>query len=58
MSSATADESELCFHFILHNSSFSLSVRRPAVRSIAWLDMAFASQLALKPVEGGEDNTR
>src|SRR5437660_11740455 len=37
-SSATAGGSELCFHFILHNSSFSLSVRRPAVGSSDWLD--------------------
>src|SRR5437870_13763486 len=37
-SSATAGGSELCFHFILHNSSFSLSVRRPAVSWSNWLD--------------------
>src|SRR6266446_3862863 len=28
---------ELCFHFILHNSSFSLSVQRPSVGSSDWL---------------------
>src|SRR6266480_7747695 len=36
--SATAGESELCFHFSLHNSSFRFSVRRPAVGSSDWLD--------------------
>src|SRR5213592_3730718 len=30
-SSATAGGAELCFHFIVHNSSFSFSERRPAV---------------------------
>jgi hypothetical protein len=35
--SATAGERELCFHFILHNSSFSLYSRRPAVGCIVWL---------------------
>src|SRR5450755_1479939 len=33
--SATAGKGELCFHFILHNSSFSLAALRPAVRCIA-----------------------
>src|SRR5438094_8868307 len=46
--SATAGKSELRFHFILHNSSFSLSVRRPRRSSLAktfgvgssdWLDL-------------------
>ncbi len=36
-SSATAGGGELCFHFILHKSSFSFSVRRPAVGWSAWL---------------------
>src|SRR6266576_7133671 len=36
-SSATAGGGERCFHFILHNSSFSLSVRRPAVGLSDWL---------------------
>ena len=36
-SSATAGESELYFHFNLHNSSFSLSVQRPVVGWSAWL---------------------
>src|SRR5207248_10873111 len=30
---------EVCLHFILHNSSFSLSVRRPAVGCIVWLGL-------------------
>src|SRR5438034_11794856 len=38
-SSATTGGSKLCFHFILHNSFFSLSVRRPAVGSSDWLDV-------------------
>src|SRR6266576_4150806 len=41
-SSATAGGGELCFHFILHNSSFSLSVRRPAVGSSDWLGLCGA----------------
>src|SRR6266550_3245961 len=36
-SSATAGGGELCFYFIFRNSSFSLSVRRPAVGSSDWL---------------------
>src|SRR6266550_5413866 len=39
-SSATAGGGELGFHFILHNSSFSLSVRRPAVGSSDWLGLS------------------
>jgi hypothetical protein len=35
--SAAAGESELCFHFILHNSSLSLAAERRAVRCIARL---------------------
>src|SRR6266498_4284374 len=37
LSSATAGGSELCLHFILHNSSLSLSVGRPAVGWSVWL---------------------
>src|SRR5437879_1166230 len=37
-SSATAGKSEPCFHFIVHNSSFAFSVRRPAVGCSDWLD--------------------
>jgi hypothetical protein len=37
-SSATAGGSEVCFHSIFHNSSITLSVRRPAVGSCDWLD--------------------
>lgn len=33
--SATAGEDELCLYVILHNSSFDLAVRRPAVGFIA-----------------------
>jgi hypothetical protein len=51
-SRATAGESELRVHFILHNSSFSLSVPRPArllannfgVRCSAWLGVPFTSE--------------
>src|SRR6476646_9851029 len=44
---ATAVESELCFHFILHNSSFSLSVRRLAVGSGDWLGLLGSLQTIL-----------
>jgi hypothetical protein len=37
--SATAGGGERCFYFILHNSSFSLASRRPAVGCIAWLGL-------------------
>jgi hypothetical protein len=41
-SSATAGDSGICFHFILHNLSFSLSVRRLDVGRSAWLGYRFA----------------
>src|SRR5438552_9044793 len=45
--SATAGESELRFHFILHNSSFRFSVRRPAVGSSDWLGASYPSRSLL-----------
>jgi hypothetical protein len=36
-----ASESELCFHFILHNSSFNLFIRRLGVGWGAWLGSFF-----------------
>lgn len=45
---ATAGGGELCFDFILHNFSFSLSVHRPAVRSSDWLG-CITGQLSRPP---------
>src|SRR6266550_8052121 len=56
-SSATAGGGELCFHFILHNSSFSLSVRRPAVGSSDWLDdRRRAASILSMSLQNGQPN--